>query len=52
MSPKSFLLTEALHGYLLGASTPLDPALAALAAETAALVRRRRPVGQPKETCP
>ncbi|MEO5678701.1 MAG: O-methyltransferase, partial [Acidimicrobiales bacterium] len=37
MSPKSFLLTEDLHGYLLGSSTPLDPVLASLAAETAAL---------------
>ena len=37
MSPKSFLLTDQLHGYLLGSSTPLDEVATALIHETAAL---------------
>lgn len=37
MSPKSFLLTDRLHDYLLGASTPLDDVATALIHETAAL---------------
>jgi caffeoyl-CoA O-methyltransferase len=37
MSPKSFLLTDDLHGYLLGASTPLDEVATSLIGETAAL---------------
>lgn len=37
MSPKSFLLTDDLHDYLLAASTPLDAVAASLIEETAAL---------------
>ena len=37
MSPKSFLLTEDLHGYLLASSTPLDEVARSLVAETAGL---------------
>ena len=37
MSPKSFLLSDALHSYLLGASTPIDPVLRSLVAETVGL---------------
>ncbi len=37
MSPKSFLLSDALHDYLLTSSTPIDDVLRSLAAETAAL---------------
>ncbi|MDQ2709755.1 MAG: class I SAM-dependent methyltransferase [Actinomycetota bacterium] len=37
MSPKSFLLDDRLHGYLLAHSHPLDEVAAALIAETAAL---------------
>lgn len=37
MSPKSFLLTDPLHEYVLASSTPVDGVLRALAEETAAL---------------
>lgn len=37
MSPKSFLLSDALHDYLMASSTPADDVLRSLAAETAAL---------------
>ena len=37
MSPKSFLLTDDLHAYLLASSTPLDDVARSLIAETAAL---------------
>ena len=37
MSPKSFLLDDELHAYLLASSTPLDPVARALIEETAAL---------------
>jgi len=37
MSPKSFLLTDDLHAYLLASSTPLDEAARSLIDETAAL---------------
>ena len=37
MSPRSFLLTDDLHGYLIGASTPLDEVARSLIDETAAL---------------
>jgi len=37
MSPKSFVLSDALHEYLLASSTPVDEVLRSLAAETAAL---------------
>jgi len=37
MSPKSFLLTDDLHAYLMGSSTPLDDVARSLIEETAAL---------------
>ena len=37
MSPKSFLLSDVLHDYLMASSTPVDDVLRSLAAETAAL---------------
>ncbi len=37
MSPKSFLLSDAVHDYLLASSTPVDEVLRSLAEETAAL---------------
>jgi len=37
MSPKSFLLTDALHAYLVESSTPLDTVARSLVEETAAL---------------
>jgi len=37
MSPKSFLLTDDLHAYLLASSTPLDEVARSLIDETAAL---------------
>lgn len=37
MSPKSFLLSDALHGYLLAASTPIDEVLRSLVDETVQL---------------
>ena len=37
MSPKSFLLDDKLHGYLMAHTAPLDEVAAALIAETAAL---------------
>ena len=37
MSPKSFLLTEELHAYVLASSTPLDEVARSLLADTAAL---------------
>ncbi len=37
MSPKSFLLSDALHGYLLAASTPIDEVLRSLVDETVRL---------------
>ncbi len=37
MSPKSFLLSDPLHDYLLSSSTPLDEVLRSLAVETAGL---------------
>ncbi len=37
MSPKSFLLSDDLHGYLLGSSTPVDEVMRSLIEETEAL---------------
>ena len=37
MSPKSFLLSDALHSYLLASSTPIDEVLRSLADETVRL---------------
>ncbi len=37
MSPKSFLLTDEIHAYLLGSSTPLDRVARSLVEETAGL---------------
>lgn len=37
MSPKSFLLTDDLHDYLLAASTPVDAVASSLIEETAAM---------------